>query len=100
MDPRFRSEDILAPLEIEEAMILAKELDPKLVGIIMKFRIGKEPFMPTMFTDGQQIEGTHATSCMTTTAELERLYSTFGFLHSSLRNRLGIEKCGKLAFCF
>ena len=75
--------------------------------------------MPTMFTD----EALHAVSpvdwyslvpmdselkeriqripsCMTTTAELERLFSTFGFEHSSMRNRLGIEKCGKLVFCF
>ena len=38
--------------------------------------------------------------CMTTTAELERLFSTFGFVHASSRNRLGVEKCGKLVFCF
>ena len=119
LDPRFRSENVLTPLEIEEAMNLAQQLDQKLVGVILKFRVGKEPFMPTMFSD----EALHAVSpadwwslvsidsnlkehiqriltCSTTTAELERLFSTFGFVHSSLRNRLGIEKCGKLVFCF
>ena len=87
-------------------MNLAQELDPKLVGVILKFRVGKEPFMPKMFSD----EALHAVSpadwwslvsidsnlkehiqrilsCSTTTAELERLFSTFGFVHSSLRSR-------------
>ena len=41
LDPRFRSEHIFTPLEIEKAVNLAKELDLKLVGIIMKFRVGK-----------------------------------------------------------
>ena len=58
LDPRFRSEDILTLLVIEHAMNLAKGLDLKLVGIIMKFRVDKEPFRPTIFTD----EALHAVS--------------------------------------
>ncbi|XP_063711470.1 uncharacterized protein LOC134839779 [Symsagittifera roscoffensis] len=33
------------------------------------------------------------------TAGLERVFSTMGFVHSDLRNRLGSEKVTKLAFC-
>lgn len=33
-------------------------------------------------------------------ASVERVFSTFGLVHSDLRNRLGIEKAGKLVFLF
>ena len=32
-------------------------------------------------------------------AGLERIFSSMGFVHSDLRNRLAPEKVGKLAFC-
>ena len=32
-------------------------------------------------------------------AGLERVFSSMGFVHSDLRNRLAPEKVGKLAFC-
>ena len=100
-------------------MKLAREINPDLVGVIMKFRVGSEPFINALFTEDAVSAVTPADwwsliavdkavkedirkilSCMTTTAELERLFSTFGFVHSSSRNRLGVEKCGKLVFCF
>ena len=33
-------------------------------------------------------------------ASVERMFSTFGFVHSDVRNRMGIEKGGKLVFLF
>ena len=33
-------------------------------------------------------------------ASVERIFSTFGFVHSAVRNRLGFEKAGKLVFLF
>ena len=33
------------------------------------------------------------------TAGLERVFSTMGFVHADIRNRLGSEKVTKLAFC-
>lgn len=33
-------------------------------------------------------------------ASVERVFSTFGFVHSKIRNRLGTEKAGKLVFLF
>ena len=33
-------------------------------------------------------------------AGVERVFSSFGLVHSNLRNRLGIEKAGKLVFLF
>jgi len=31
-------------------------------------------------------------------ASIERVFSSFGLFHSKLRNRLGVEKAGKLVF--
>ena len=36
----------------------------------------------------------------TTSARVERMFSTLGFVHSKLRNQLGVEKAAKLAFMF
>ena len=33
-------------------------------------------------------------------ASIERVFSTFGLVHSKLRNRLGVERASKLVFCY
>ena len=33
-------------------------------------------------------------------AGIERIFSTFGFVHSKIRNRLGTNKAGKLVFLY
>jgi hypothetical protein len=35
-----------------------------------------------------------------TSARIERMFSSFGLVHSKLRNRLGVEKASKLVFMF
>ena len=35
-----------------------------------------------------------------TSPGVERMFSTFGFVHSKIRNQLGVEKAAKLAFLF
>lgn len=39
-------------------------------------------------------------TAVSATAGLERIFSTFGLVHSKLRNKLGNEKAGKLTFLF
>jgi len=39
-------------------------------------------------------------SAVASTAGLERIFSSFGLVHSKLRNRLGNEKAAKLTFLF
>lgn len=39
-------------------------------------------------------------SCVASSAGLERLFSTFGFVHSKIRNKLGVEKASKLVTIF
>ncbi len=39
-------------------------------------------------------------TCNASTAGLERLFSTYGFIHSKIRNRLGVDKSAKLVSLF
>ena len=39
-------------------------------------------------------------SAVSSSAGVERVFSTFGLVHSKIRNRLGTEKAGKLVFIF
>ena len=37
-------------------------------------------------------------TAVASSASIERVFSCFGLVHSKLRNRLGVEKAGKLVF--
>jgi hypothetical protein len=39
-------------------------------------------------------------TAIASSASIERIFSTFGLVHSKLRNRLGTEKAAKLVFLF
>ncbi|KAK6186202.1 hypothetical protein SNE40_008287 [Patella caerulea] len=39
-------------------------------------------------------------TAISSSASIERIFSTFGLVHSKLRNRLGVEKAGKLVFIY
>lgn len=43
---------------------------------------------------------TQLMTAVNSSASIERVFSTFGLVHSRIRNRLGIEKAGKLVFIF
>ena len=119
VDPRYRHENLMKTIEIESALGFASSLHPSLIANILQFRVADPLFTSIMLTKEAlsavnpasswslaTVDESHkdhfrkVLSCMCTTAELERLFSTFGFVHFSLRNRLGIEKNGKLVFCF
>lgn len=40
------------------------------------------------------------TAAVNSSASIERIFSKFGLVHSKLRNRLGVEKAGKLVIIF
>ena len=40
------------------------------------------------------------TFCSSYSASVERIFSTYGLVHSTLRNKLGNEKAGKLVFLY
>jgi hypothetical protein len=43
---------------------------------------------------------THLLSCPASSALVERVFSSFGIVHTKLRNRLGVERAAKLVFCY
>ena len=39
-------------------------------------------------------------SCPASSASIERIFSNFAFVHTKVRNRLGVEKASNLVFCY
>ena len=37
---------------------------------------------------------------LASSAAIERMFSNFGLIHTKLRNKLGIQKCEKIVFCY
>ena len=117
LDPRYVSEKILTQEEEQLALSYAAELHSKLVEVIAKFRIKASPFSENYYAVANaiapcdwwklfDIDGTLLAiiqailACIASTAPIERLFSTFGWVQSKQRNRLGTEKAAKLVFCF
>lgn len=106
------------------ALQTAKELYPDsgLLPLIIKFLAKSEPFNDIMFQDdilksvkpidwwksqrnADIIEKelpiiTQLLCAAASSASVERIFSTFGLVHSKLRNRLGTEKAAKLVFLY
>ena len=122
MHPRYRGQS-LTDAEVEIAMELVSTQHELILPDLVKFRAQASPFMTYMFADNvtegvqpvdwwksQGGDGRlhpHTVSVveqlLTTTASsagVERVFSSFGLVHSKLRNRLGIAKAGKLVFMF
>ena len=110
----------LTPKELKDAKKLVEEKYTSLLPVYVDFVAeGKTVFMENwapasgckvenfikLSRDEQEISQGLAELMITmlklipSTAGLERVFSTMGFVHSDLRNRLGSEKVTKLAFC-
>jgi len=42
----------------------------------------------------------HILSCPSSSASVERIFSSFGLVHTKLRNRLDVQRAAKLVFCY
>ena len=102
-------------------MEYASEKFPSLVPIIMKFQAKSPPFHAFKFSDSV-IKTMSATewwkahssilssdvisavqqllSAVASSSGVERVFSSYGLVHSKLRNRLGTTKAVKLVFLF
>lgn len=120
LDPQSAGKS-LSPKEVDAAMDFVASNYPSLLPILVNYQAKAKPFMDYMFTPTlvnsvaplawwkslserlddkalsiiYKILGASASS-----AGIERVFSTFGFIHSKIRNRLGTEKAGKLVFVF
>lgn len=122
-DHRFRGEH-LSEAQKQLAYELLSSVNPDFVPIAMAFVTRSSPFLEYLF--GKQFRNClplvwwksvnfleyeplkqewlklceKLFTAVATSANLERIFSTFGLVHSKLRNRLGVEKASKLTFLF
>lgn len=125
LSPTFQAKN-LSTEEKNKATEFVKEnfKDTSLMAILLKFVVRSEPFNGPLFED-KVVKEVNALEwwksfsvlkdCISskelfvieqlmtakaTSAGVERMFSTFGFVHSKIRNQLGVEKAAKLAFLF
>lgn len=120
LDPRTAGKG-LSTKETDSVMEYVSVSSPDMIPIIMNYRARADPFKDYLFSSSvlesvspfawwkslsdrvsdhvlnmiYAILGATASS-----AGVERIFSTFGFVHSKVRNRLGTEKAGKLVFVY
>ncbi|XP_076038547.1 uncharacterized protein LOC143023811 [Oratosquilla oratoria] len=105
--------------EVNNAMDYANERFPSLVPVIMKFQAKSPPFHAFKFSDfvtksmsAVEWWRSHSNvldsdvisaaqqllSAVASSSGVEQVFSSYGIVHSKLRNRLGTEKAAKLVF--
>lgn len=121
LTPKYHGE-LLTPGETDKVYEYVASLDSSFLPIVMKYQSHTSPFLPFRFLDSvtndiqlqpvgwwKVIAGIDPQfldyiiklmTAINSSASIERVFSTFGFVHSKLRNRLGVEKAGKLVFIF
>ncbi len=120
LDPRFRGEQ-LSREESDAAMEFASNISPSVLSTVVNYKAQSGPFKPYMYS--HELVNTvtplawwHSQSsdvnqdmiklinqllgAVSSRAGVERIFSTFGYVHSKVRNRLGIEKAAKLVFMY
>ncbi|XP_073422200.1 uncharacterized protein [Dendrobates tinctorius] len=110
----------LSAEEEELAMTWVSSNHPSLMPTIINFRAKGEPFKKYMFAEDILRKVTPVNwwkslkrldletvqvmisllTAVASSAGVERIFSSFGLIHSKLRNRLGPNKAGKLVFLF
>ena len=120
LDPTTAGND-LSGSEVASVMDYAAKTCPDLLPILINYSTKAEPFKEYLFSPsvvdnvtplswwkalpdrvGDKIMNTVAQTlgASASSAGVERIFSTFGFIHSKIRNRLGTEKAGKLVFIY
>ncbi|XP_067947337.1 uncharacterized protein [Watersipora subatra] len=94
LDPMARGGK-LSQEEVDSALEFRDKCYPKCMATIINYRAQSGPFKLYMFTSKLNVLGAVASSAGT-----ERVFSTFGIVHSKLKSRLGAEKAGKLVFIY
>ncbi|XP_053163610.1 uncharacterized protein LOC128350053 [Hemicordylus capensis] len=110
----------LSAEEEELAMTWVSSNHPSVMPTIINFKAKGEPFKKYMFAEDISKKVTPVNwwkslkhldletvqvmisllTAVASSAGVERIFSSFGLIHSKLRNRLGPDKAGKLVFLF
>lgn len=125
LHPMFFADNKLTEAEVDTAMTFVSETYPECMYLVINYRTQSAPFKPYLFTpvvvqktspiawwksaistnpayqNSGVIELVEALmTAICSSASIERVFSTFGLVHSKLRNRLGVDKAGKLVFIY
>lgn len=120
LTPKYCKSASLSDDTLEEVTRFVSSRYTSMLPMLMNFQARTGPFPPYRFSDDiinsvpavtwwKSIIGLRSTEQATvlriltsvcSTANVERVFSAFGLVHSKLRNRLGVEKAGKLVFLF
>ena len=120
IDPRYMGRN-LSNCEIDAGLELCSLEYPSCLATVINIRVKSIPFKPFMFKEEllqtispitwwesqkSHLDRNMMTLCcqilggVASSAGVERIFSTFGFIHSKVRNRLGTAKAGKLVFIY
>ena len=120
VDPKYTGNQ-LKDTEVDSALEYCNTEHPTCLPTVINFRAKSGPFKPYLFNQGlvQNVTAlawwqsqsdrissdmlgvcTQLMTAVASSAGVERVFSTFGLVHTKLRNRLGTEKAGKLVFIY
>lgn len=120
LHPKYRGENLTSE-DISEALLFIEAYHREAMPYVVKYRAMTDPFHNFLFEDHvvnqvgplewwqslkKQINGqtmnfvAQLHTAVASSAGIERLFSTFGFIHSDVRNKLGTEKAAKLVTVF
>ena len=119
LDPHYHDNNYLTNEEVSIAMEFLSEHQPSALSSVLKYRAKATPFHGYMFSpaalmtepltwkaQGSALEPSMLSlteqlhTARSSSAGIERIFSTFDLVHSKLRNRLGTSKAGKLVFLY
>ena len=116
LDPKVNGNTLDAE-HVDSAMLYCSEYYPDCISTVVKFWARSAPFKAYMFEDSYLVEASSVEWWMAmegrfnedfiqlikcllcsvaSSSDVERAFSTFGLVHSKLRNRLGVAKAVKL----
>ena len=118
-DPKHRNDDKINSEQKEMAREWLMSVMPDSLSLLLEYDAEAEPFPKSFFktTDVKAkvwwkalyntkicpefihlMVKLHSIPC--SSASIERIFSNFSYIHSKLRNRLGVQKAAKLVFCY
>lgn len=122
LHPKYRGEKLTAE-QHEQAMEWIMDKDESFCSAVINFQARSAPYPKSHFSasamdmkpstwwkslravNANLPEGfielaTQLHDSPASSASIERIFSSFGYIHSKIRNRLGVDKTAKLVFCY
>ena len=123
LHPAYRGEK-LSEAQNEAARVWCLELNPDFLPLLVAYETRSLPFPPTFYSDvmlkseptlwwNGVFRGTKSDVCNlfsalakrlltapASSASIERIFSSFGWVHNKIRNQLGTDTAKKLVFCY